>query len=206
MNIAIIIIISYLVGSIPVAWIVSKVFLKKDIRAHGTGNVGAMNVYDVSNKKWMFIITFLLDVLKGAISIYIAQTLFGNDPYLIRLSAVMTILGHNYNIFLSLKGGKGLATAVGVLGFINPITIPLWVLMYITSFYVIKKDVQVANVIACLGSFFLLVGIPEEGYNIFNEIETITSTEYKIMYFIMISIIISKHIKALRNSYGDKEE
>lgn len=206
MNILITTIIAYFVGTFPSAWLLTKVFLKKDIREEGTGNVGAMNVYDTSNSKLMFVITFLMDVAKGYLAITLIQFIFGADPYLIRLAAVCVLLGHNYNIFLRLKGGKGLATAVGLFIAINPIIIPMWVVMYFTGYNVIQKNVQVANVVACLGSFLLLKGLPLEGYEIANQIQKISFIEFKIMYFLIILVIISKHVKPLRELYGDKEE
>ncbi|WP_300408237.1 glycerol-3-phosphate 1-O-acyltransferase PlsY [Lagierella sp.] len=110
--------ISYLVGSISWAVVISRVFYKKDIRDFGSGNAGTTNIYRTFGKKVAFI-TFLLDFLKGFLPTFIGYRLFGNEGVL--LAGLGAVLGHNWPIFFGFKGGKGIATSFGVFMAFNPI-------------------------------------------------------------------------------------
>ena len=102
---------SYLLGSIPFGLIITKIFLGKDIRKVGSGNIGTTNVLR-TGKKSLAAGTLLFDVLKGYFSILITYNYF-ND--LIYLSAYICLIGHIFPIWLKLKGGKGVATYLGVI-------------------------------------------------------------------------------------------
>ena len=102
---------SYLLGSIPFGLIIIKVFLGKDIRKVGSGNIGTTNVLR-TGKKSLAAATLLFDVLKGYFSILITHNYF-ND--LIYLSALICFIGHIYPVWLKFKGGKGVATYLGVI-------------------------------------------------------------------------------------------
>ena len=102
---------SYLLGSIPFGLIITKIFLGKDIRKVGSGNIGTTNVLR-TGKKSLAAATLLFDVLKGYFSILITYNYF-ND--LIYLSAYICLIGHIFPIWLKLKGGKGVATYLGVI-------------------------------------------------------------------------------------------
>ena len=102
---------AYLLGSIPFGFILTKIFLKQDIRETGSGNIGATNVLRTGNKL-LAILTLVLDFLKGYMTIIITLKYF-ND--LILLSALICLLGHIFSIWLKFKGGKGVATYLGIL-------------------------------------------------------------------------------------------
>ena len=102
-------------GSIPFGLILTKVFLKKDIRKVGSGNIGATNVLRTGNKLIGYI-TLLLDILKAVIPILYIKM---NQPDLIYVASLSTFLGHVFPVWLKFKGGKGIATYVGILFCIN---------------------------------------------------------------------------------------
>ena len=104
-------IISYLMGSIPFGLILTKIFLKKDIREIGSGNIGTTNVLR-TGKKSLAVATLVLDLLKGYFSIIITFTYFEN---LISYSALICFIGHIFPVWLKFKGGKGVATYLGVI-------------------------------------------------------------------------------------------
>ena len=110
-NLIIVAVYSYLLGSIPFGLVLTKIFLKKDIRKIGSGNIGTTNVLR-TGKKSLAIATLLLDVLKGYFSIIITFTYFEN---LISYSALICFIGHIFPIWLKFKGGKGVATYLGVI-------------------------------------------------------------------------------------------
>ena len=103
------IIISYLFGSFPSGYILSKYFNKIDITKQGSGNIGATNVLR-SGSKALAILTLLIDALKGSIPV----ALFSFNSYLMALAGLFSFLGHNFPVWLKFKGGKGIATYLGI--------------------------------------------------------------------------------------------
>ena len=129
------IIFSYLLGSVPFGLILTKLFLKKDIRKIGSGNIGATNVLRSGNKLIGYL-TLFLDILKAIIPVVYIKL---NYPDLIYISSLSVFLGHVFPIWLKFKGGKGVATYVGILfsinlifGFIFCIS---WLLVFLLSKY-----------------------------------------------------------------------
>ncbi len=110
-NLIIVAVYSYLLGSIPFGLILTKIFLKKDIREIGSGNIGTTNVLR-TGKKSLAVTTLMLDLLKGYFSIIITFTFFEN---LISYSALICFIGHIFPVWLKFKGGKGVATYLGVI-------------------------------------------------------------------------------------------
>ncbi len=110
-NLIIVAVYSYLLGSIPFGLVLTKIFLKKDIREIGSGNIGTTNVLR-TGKKSLAVATLVLDLLKGYFSIIITFTYFEN---LITYSALICFIGHIFPIWLKFKGGKGVATYLGVI-------------------------------------------------------------------------------------------
>ena len=109
-NLIIVTVYSYLLGSIPFGLILTKIFLKKDIRKIGSGNIGTTNVLR-TGKKSLAASTLVLDLMKGYFSIIITFTYFEN---LISYSALICFIGHIFPVWLKFKGGKGVATYLGV--------------------------------------------------------------------------------------------
>ena len=106
---------SYLMGSIPFGFILTKIFLKKDIREIGSGNIGATNALRTGNKLIGYS-TLILDILKAIIPVIYVKM---NYPELIYIASLCAFLGHVFPIWLKFKGGKGVATYVGILFSIN---------------------------------------------------------------------------------------
>ncbi len=111
MDIFLIGIISYLMGSIPFGYILTKIFLKKDIREIGSGNIGATNALRTGNKSIGYF-TLVLDILKAIIPVIYVKIFYQDFLYIASLCA---FLGHVFPIWLKFKGGKGVATYVGIL-------------------------------------------------------------------------------------------
>ena len=109
-NLIIVAVYSYLLGSIPFGLVLTKIFLKKDIREIGSGNIGTTNVLR-TGKKSLAIATLILDLLKGYFSIALTFIYFEN---LISYSALICFVGHIFPVWLKFRGGKGVATYLGV--------------------------------------------------------------------------------------------
>lgn len=116
MNYFFIAIISYLLGNISFAYILGKIFTKKDVRDFGSGNAGATNAIRAFGKK-IGSMVFVGDVLKGVIAVLIGKTLGETGMY---LAGALVIIGHNWPVFLNFKGGKGVATTIGVMLIASP--------------------------------------------------------------------------------------
>ena len=125
---------SYLMGSIPFGLILTKIFLKKDIREIGSGNIGATNALRTGNK-FIGYSTLILDIIKAVIPVLYVKV---NFPDLIYVSALCAFLGHVFPVWLKFKGGKGVATYVGILfainiflGLNNPLRLVFFCLRYL---------------------------------------------------------------------------
>ena len=125
---------SYSCGSIPFGLILTKLFSGKDVRKIGSGNIGATNVLRTGNK-YLAISTLILDIMKGYIAVIIAKQYFLE---LIQLSALLVFLGHVFPIWLKFKGGKGVATYVGILFCIDIMLGFIFVLTWLTLYLVFK--------------------------------------------------------------------
>ena len=102
---------SYFLGSIPFGLILTKLFLREDIRKIGSGNIGATNVLR-TGKKFLAIMTLLLDIIKGFLTVYFTSVYFSDLVY---LAALICFIGHIYPVWLKFKGGKGVAVYLGIL-------------------------------------------------------------------------------------------
>lgn len=108
-------VVSYLLGAIPTGYIAGRLLKNIDIRGHGSKNMGATNVFRTLGKKAGTIV-LLIDILKGVLPVVISGGLFGlSQPIFLVLMGVIAVAGHNWTIFLGFKGGKGVATSLGVL-------------------------------------------------------------------------------------------
>ncbi|MBM2837980.1 MAG: plsY [Deltaproteobacteria bacterium] len=138
-------IISYFIGSIPTGVILAKYFGNVDLRNVGSGNIGATNVTRAMGKKFGAI-TLLGDVIKGVVPTVLAIFLLDSD-YWTAVVGLSAFLGHVYSIFLEFKGGKGVATALGVLLVTSPLATGIGLLVFIIVFAV-SRYVSAASVAA----------------------------------------------------------
>ena len=142
-------IISYLIGSFPTAYVVSKRLFNIDIRTVGSGNVGATNVMRSIGKRWG-ILVLIIDAIKGAIPIIILRNLLEiTSPYILIIAGIFAIIGHTYTIFLRFRGGKGVATSLGVLLSLTPIPIMASLLVFWVVIF-IKKYVSLGSISAAI--------------------------------------------------------
>lgn len=152
MKFIILILISYLIGSIPNALWIGLKFKNMDIRNYGSGNLGATNATRVLGWK-LGLFTFILDVLKGAILVLIATNLNMLD-YQIFLIGFAAIMGHSFSIYLKFKGGKSVATSLGVFSMLLPkvvlILLLVFLLIVIFTQYVSLASITVAILLPIL--------------------------------------------------------
>ena len=185
-----IIIVSYLFGSIPFGLFLTKIFLKKDIREIGSGNIGATNVLRAGNKILGYA-TLVLDILKAVLPILYIK-FFMND-YLY-ISALSIFIGHDFPIWLKFKGGKGVASYLGILCCLDIFTALIFGVVWISIFILFK--------FSSLSSLLASLTIP-----IFHFFYNSNSDYY--FYFMMFILIFFTHrenIKRLRNNTESKSK
>ncbi len=185
-----IILVSYLFGSIPFGLLLTKIFLKKDIREIGSGNIGATNVLRAGNKILGYS-TLVLDILKAVLPILYIK-FFMND-YLY-ISALSIFIGHVFPIWLKFKGGKGVASYLGILCCLDIYTALIFGVVWISIFILFK--------FSSLSSLLASLTIP-----IFHFFYNSNSDYY--FYFMMFILIFFTHrenIKRLRNNTESKSK
>jgi len=185
-----IILISYLFGSIPFGLLLTKIFLKKDIREIGSGNIGATNVLRTGNKILGYS-TLVLDILKAVLPVLYIK-FFMND-YLY-ISALSIFIGHVFPIWLKFKGGKGVASYLGILCCLDIFTALIFGVVWISIFILFK--------FSSLSSLLASLTIP-----IFHFFYNSNSDYY--FYFMMFILIFFTHrenIKRLRNNTESKSK
>ena len=188
MELFIIGIISYLMGSIPFGLILTKVFLKKDIREIGSGNIGATNALRTGNKLIGYS-TLVLDVLKAVIPVLYVKI---NFPDAVYTSALCAFIGHVFPVWLKFKGGKGVATYVGILFSLNIIFGLVFGICWLIIFFISKYS-SLASLIGSL-SIPVYILILEDLENIF----------FYIIMFILIFFTHRENIKRLKNKEETK--
>ena len=147
-NLIIVTVYSYFLGSIPFGFILTKIFLKQDIRETGSGNIGATNVLRTGNK-FLAILTLVLDFLKGYVTIFITLKYF-ND--LILLSALICLLGHIFSIWLKFKGGKGVATYLGILLALSVNYFLIFIIVWVSILLILRYS-SLSSILATFGIF-----------------------------------------------------
>ena len=186
MELVIVISISYLMGSIPFGLILTKIFLKKDIRDVGSGNIGATNVLRTGNKSIGYL-TLLLDVLKAVAPVLYIKF---NFPELVYISSLSVFIGHVFPVWLKLKGGKGVATYLGILFSINYILGIVFVFSWLVIFFISKYS--------SLGSILSSLTIPTFIY--FN-----SSYENEYFFIIMFILILFTHRENVKRLINKEE-
>ena len=199
-EIVIVLLYSYLLGSIPFGLIITKIFLDKDIRNVGSGNIGTTNVLR-TGKKSLAVATLLFDILKGYLSVLITLKYF-ND--LIYFSALICFLAHIFPVWLKFKGGKGVATYLGVLFAISIQLSILFIVTWLVVFLIFKYS-SVSSMFSSLTVFIVALiknTVLSEIYSsIFYEKNIIL---FLFIFFILIIFTHRKNITNLKNKTEQK--
>lgn len=173
------ILVAYLVGSVPFGYIFTKKFTGENIRLLGSGNIGSTNVRRVAGLK-VAIITQLCDMMKGllpvaAILLLQYYDVYVFDKYILYIVGLAAILGHNFSIFLKFKGGKGVNTTLGASVLLGPISVLISVLVY----FIVKLSSKYVS----LGSIFLSITLPVSEF-------ILHKTTHLFYYFVICSLFI----------------
>jgi acyl phosphate:glycerol-3-phosphate acyltransferase len=197
-------VLGYLFGSFPTAYILLKKTSGIDITKTGTGNVGAMNSYEVTNSKLIGIVVLMIDFLKGMIPAFIVLFFLESSFFIAALTVLFSVFSHCFNPWLGFKGGRGLATAAGGSAVIFPVLPVEWIVFWIIV-YLIKKDIHTANIFATLLSLISVLAfymyVIQFAYPqpvLVNELLLFTSAG--------LLIIFIKHIEPLKDIISNKNK
>lgn len=198
-------VIAVLVGGIPFGYLIGRLMLKDDIRNHGSGNIGATNVARILGWKWGFVVLFL-DALKGLLPT-LATRLYLQDRgsvELMQLGAILAgiccIVGHMYPVWLKLRGGKGVATALGVILVIAPLASGIALLVFLIIFAA-TRIVGLASIVSVAS--FTVAQMFNMGSKVF-EFEQLPMTLFSTL---VPALIIWKHRSNItRMLHGDEKK
>jgi len=199
MDIFLVTLLSYISGSIPFGLILTKFFGKIDVRKIGSGNIGATNVLRTGNK-FLAVATLLLDMLKGFIPAAITIKYY---PDLTQLSCLLTFLGHVFPIWLKFKGGKGVATYLGLLFALSLPLSSLFIFTWLTLSLIFKYS----SLSSIFSSFtvFVIELVKTTTLDSINE-NINTGENITFMLFIFFVLIIFTHKKNISNLLNKKEK
>ncbi len=186
MDIFLIGIISYLMGSIPFGFILTKIFLKKDIRDIGSGNIGATNALRTGNKAIGYS-TLILDILKAIVPVIFVKIFYQDFLYIASLCA---FLGHVFPIWLKFKGGKGVATYLGILFSINFYFGIIFIISWFLTFFISKFSSLSSLIGAASIPIYLLI---------------LTQFDQVIFFTIMFVLIFFTHRENIKRLINKEE-
>ena len=178
---------SYLLGSIPFGFILTKIILKQDIRDIGSGNIGATNTLRTGNKLLGYS-TLALDISKAILPVLYVKF---NHPDYIFIASLCTFLGHVFPVWLKFKGGKGVATYIGILFSINLIYGFIFIIGWLTTF-LISKYSSLSSLVASLIIPIYLIFFDNENSTFF------------IIMFVLIFYTHRENVKRLKNKDESK--
>ena len=188
---------AYFLGAIPFGLLVAK-SRGVDIRQHGSGNIGATNVFRVIGKGWG-IFTFVLDALKGFIPAFFFPKLFGAEVEWGALFGIVAILGHSFPVYLKFKGGKGVATSAGMLLGVAPMAVGvgfgIWVICLVLS-----RIVSLSSILAAV-AVSVTVWIQDKGLVI-----NIALTVLSALVIWLHRANIKRLLNGTENRFGKKKE
>jgi len=180
---------SYLLGSIPFGFILTKIFLKKDIRDIGSGNIGATNALRTGNKLLGYS-TLALDITKAILPVLYIKF---NYPDYIFIASLSAFLGHVFPIWLKFKGGKGVATYIGILFSINLIFGLIFIISWVVVFLISKYSSLSSLIASLMVPVYLIIF---ENYN----------SIFFIIMFVLILYTHRENVKRLKNKEESKSK
>ena len=200
MDILIVLLFSYFSGSIPFGLILTKIFQGTDVRKIGSGNIGATNVLRTGNKV-LALLTLLLDITKGYVPVFLTIKFY---PELTHLSCLVVFLGHIFPIWIKFKGGKGVATYLGILFALSLQLSILFIFAWMVVTLIFKYS-SLSSIFASFTVFFITL-IKETALKYIADNENFSENRIIILFIFFILILFThrKNINNLKNKTEKK--
>lgn len=189
------IVIGYIFGSFPTAYVI----LKRrgiNITEAGSGNVGAMNSFEVTNSKSIGVLVLIIDFLKGFLSVFVVGLIYSESFILQGLSLIFAIFSHCYNPWINFNGGRGLATSAGGIVLIFYPLLFIWLILWAIT-YAIKKDIHFSNISATILSLLIVFNNAELSVK-YSSPKPESSESVVLIITMGLLIILIKHIEPLK--------
>ncbi len=196
--------VSYLIGSLPTAYLVVKRKANIDIRSAGSGNVGTLNAYEVTGKRFIGIFVLVVDVAKGAGAILLTRLVLSQEPLAISIALVAVVVGHCFPIWLKFHGGRGLAPAAGAMLVTGWIFVLLWLVSWGIGYW-FSKNVHVGNIVAIVAAPILGYLIPQE-IILRTIIAGFSVSGILLAYSAMSVALLVRHIEPLRTLLSSRSK
>lgn len=190
------IIIGIILGSIPSAYIILKKSKGIDITKSGSGNVGAMNSFRLTKSKSLGLIIFAIDFLKGFLTVYSIQLLFGDKFIYLLLGLIGAVLSHCYSFWIKFKGGRGLATAAGGAVIISYPLLIIWIVMWLIG-YAFRRNIHFSNFTSTLLTAILSF-TSSDVLNRLSNFHADRNIEFSFLVSIVLFIILTRHIEPIK--------
>jgi acyl phosphate:glycerol-3-phosphate acyltransferase len=195
-------ILGYLLGSVPTAYLLLKKIKEINILETGTGNVGAMNSYEITDSKLIGLTVLIIDALKGLLSVYLCLLFFPVSFVFPAVSLFFAVFSHCFNPWLNFKGGRGLATAAGGAVLLFPFALVVWSFMYIVM-YIYRKDILLANITATIASLVIIISSSQIAIK-YSYPRASTRGELVLFTVALLIIIFVRHIEPLNDIIKNK--
>ncbi len=194
--------IGYLIGSFPTAYFLVKWKSNVDIRNAGSGNVGTLNSYEVTQSRVVGIIVLLVDLFKGVLAILVVKAVLGSEFIALACAGIGAVLGHNYPLWLGFKGGRGLATAAGVMLVLGWACVPFWCAAWVIG-RKISNDVNVGNAVASLG---VLLFVWLSSSDVLSKMISgdAPMMQFKIFATVLMVVILGRLVEPVREYLGKR--
>ncbi len=184
----------YLIGSFPTAYLLVKQKAGLDIRNQGSGNVGAMNTFDVTGSKLLGASVLVTDLIKGVLAVLCGRFLFGNEFWIMGVGGIGAIIGHNYTPWLKFKGGRGLATAAGVMLLMGWIFVVVWCTMWVVI-YLSSKNIHMGNILSSVGTPIVMAIVPQQFLT--EVISPHPVSSFMLLSIIVCTLILIRHVDVI---------
>ena len=195
--------IGYLIGSFPSAYIFLKKIKGIDVTKEGSGNVGAMNSFEITRSRSIGIMVMIVDGLKGLLSVYLCLLFFPVQFGFPAIALFFAVFSHCYNPWLNFKGGRGLATAAGGAALLFPFALFAWLLLW-GIIYFTRKDILVANIWAIIGSLVIILSSINIAIK-YSFPRASTLSELALFSIALLIIIFVRHIEPLKEIIQNKK-
>jgi glycerol-3-phosphate acyltransferase PlsY len=186
---------SFFIGSFPTAYVFVRASHGRDLRREGSGNIGALNSFEVTGSKKVGLLVLLTDLVKGAAPVGLANLLFPQEYLLAALALLFVVLGHNYSPWIGWKGGRGLASAAGGALLLNPAFLLYWAGLWLLA-RVFSRDVHVGNLVATVSApvlVFLLPGVTDA----LTRYQDVTVWEHRAASIAVSLLVFLRHLEPL---------
>lgn len=195
-------VVSYLIGSLPTAYLLVKWKTQQDVRKMGSGNVGALNSYEVTGSRSVGLAVLVADLAKGAFSVLVAGFLSDGSFAFLGLSTLSVVVGHCYPAWLGFKGGRGLAPAAGAVLIVNWIFVVVWcTIWYVT--YLLTKNVHKGNLSAIVMTPFIAALLSQSmvDWGLLKEENTVL---FVVFGFLLCTLLFLRHLQPVKEILSGK--